>query len=1074
MAEHHLPGDNQPHAAAAAVPIEAGQPADAQVNPFNQELADLVAQALNINDARNFERFGAMLAHQGPNLMGMPKLARRSYLDYIDFRKRMRAYLTLTNIHGERASIIILHALEGDAFAVLRENYDSLALLDPESLWERLDAEFSVGEGAVDSVPALINTSQGQQEKIDDYAIRFQRSFSAAVPKPPAACTGETVEDCKRQFEQLRAQYVAATSALEVGLFVRSLKPDLRVAAAAATPFEFSAIVRILRRTESLSNAAFSQPKQYAPRDIAPLFRPPGLRRPFNYRGQTRPRMAFTPRGHQMRPPYAAQGYQGQQQFGPHDGLNAGPRGPAPPLPNRGMAAQQGRNLRPRCPTCNGAAHPGRPCPAAFAVSCDDTPWGGIFNEIEDNSDSTSSNTRAECHAIFHTWAPTNSADNRGNAKWFLVVMLFALINAANGDKQVFKQDQDHILFKPLAWEKSHYPLKMCGDETRGQLYRLDDDCARCAEHKMAYYPAGTSLLTAEQHSLHYLAIVRSEQAVPVQAKACWCKRRQTTCQFTESFFGAKTSSCTDTALEITIEQCRIMCQDNKSPDGVMRPLNTKHYATEGKVTEQYTWLGTNTASATQSECIHTTVTAPKPDATIRSGVVTRKCRFSDGECTTVPTGRLVWPVDLQQINSSCEYLPVTEVRCLELKKNQKGQRVLRCTDMDFVITRTFPKYTLPCPGFDIHETAQGAHIQLFSLSVHEGKLEVRHAAEKKQLSDIRARHWSNLANIEMLHEAQLQRLSDDVFGITQDMECRVREMQCKMESRLGSVIQALELVLPDTALLALHANTPMVLEGDLARATTCFNVTQYEFLNPHGCYRQPAVKYRLNDAVHKGFIGPGKIIMTAGTPCRRSRPQYISFGKETFEIRSRTIYTDKTPSISLVPAFTKADPPVFHAHPNETISDSYLTGVELVVEESILDKPTQATETGADLRASSRSKIPGYLNDMANVLSEPLATFKRQLVLIVSIAVSAALLFVAWKCCPRPKCRRRNRFDTISHAAHRPTPSAPPAVVVMQSPATPQQPLAQRAAGSPSSSTIYPHLQQRLRTVSTRESQRV
>lgn len=976
---------------------------------MQNELAGLVREILHETDDRNFARFNQMLAQQSPNLMNAPKLCSRNFLDYLDFQKRMRAYLILTNSDGRRASVMILHGIEGDAFAALRENYNELSTLDVEELWSRLDLEFSAGEGAMESLPALISMAQRPNEKIDDYLIRYSRSFGALAPRPAPAHIATNMEDSLAQYEQLRHLYNSVVGGLEIGLFVRSIRPELKQAAAQANPFEMQSIARVLRRIESLSPNKQSnqgdrvqQPTEQRFMPFTPFQQTVPRRGNFGHRGGNRgafrggfrnaqwsPRPALPPpQFRSPRPlnqfetqgiqqPYAPQGHQAQNV---RNEQNVG-----------------ARSLRPRCQNCGGAAHPGRPCPHTYAAEVE-IPWGAMFEETKQEQPTTTTHKESHiCHAISKKVrsAPpcavrANYAITPSKQVFTLVIGMLCLLAGTGATGPT--PGVNNTPFSGLKVVKENFPLRVCSEDIHTTLFNLQPQCTPCAEPQWR---------TPDKYdSHHYYAIIRTERPVPIEETACWCRRKRTTCTFSEDFFTSKWRECADTELPVEVNECRIMCEGHVTQDGPLRPITKTHSSTQNTIVESFAWMQTTQKQVYNSECIRTKITARTTNHTISSGMVTRSCIYSKGVCETIPLGTLIWqPKTITEIG--CVYRPIMETRCVSLMPTPNGKRTFHCAEqaMDFVLTKQHSDSL--CPGVELFGTEQGVFLQLIQLAVlPNGKISFRFSHDNATVRRLREQNYKTLANIEPLHEAQLQWESNAMYKTERYFECRIQALQCNHQQQMARILQTLELLLPGAATIAFQKDNALILEGDLARGIKCLNVTEYEFLHIQECYRQPAVRY-IHDGTEKlAFVGPGKTLMSAGTPCRHHRPQYLQFGTQIYEIRSRTVVTETVYPLFTSQAFRKADATIMRAHPNATGFDDYLTAMELIVEESVLSKPAQAA-IPAQLRASSRSRVPGFLADLASELSLPFVALRRILYSLGAIIAIIITIVALWCCWP-------------------------------------------------------------------------
>lgn len=992
-------------------PVAAVAPeADPVVEPIMGEVEDLMSRLMAASDERHFDQMGRLLAHQTPNLFGMPRLRSRNYLDYLDFRKKMCAYLTLSGVNENRASIVVLHAMDGDAFDVVRECFDELCGLDIDALWVRLDAAFGTGEGPLETLPLLIGLAQKPNESVDEFLMRFRRNFSVVAPKLPSEYEGESLEECKHRLRALRSRYSEVVDGLEVGLFVRSIRPEMRQVAIAASPFDMSSIVKILRRSETLHVASNVQPRVNAgdgfgrgnlvstmPRGGRPFgagvggFRTPASNvRAFYPRARSASVPRWNANARPWRPAEPWRQFGPRQQFVPQIAMEQ--MGQV----RQDQPAEGGRGLRPRCPQCGGAKHDGRPCPpTVFAV--DGPVWNAAFatTDVEQTSTQTVVPPR-ECFAM----------GTRINTLMFATLLILAGLGDVSAD---------HTVFSNLDTPKLAYPLSLCHQGEGSKLFRLFSKCTPCREPqwrldkgRMDDAALRRLLLNQAARTRHFMAVIRAASPVELRSTACWCRRRRTDCAFSETFFAAKTKECVDTLLPVSVSECQVMCDGHITEDGPLRPLSTTHFATNNVIKEEFNWLSTSRLNVVNSECIRTHVTAELYNGTVHAGVVTKGCPFSQGHCETLPIGRLLWDRRQEHGEDTCPYPAVTETRCYELALAPNGYRTLRCGagTMDFVIIKYLEPFNSPCPGIELHHTAQGAYLQLFSLSVgRNDTLQFTNESDARIVAAIRKQNWASMSNLEMLTEAQLQRTEDENVEFDHYFDCRMQEMRCQMLRRFSAVFQAIELLLPGSSTFALREDAHVTLAGEFAQITQCINITEYEVLELSDCFRQPAIRYRFHGQVVHGFIGPGKIIMQSGTPCVHAHPVFIEFGNDVLEMRSRRVVVKNVYDLDVAHAFHMANPVVFRAHPKLTAEDMYVAATELIVEQSILDVPTQATQVPS-LRAASRSKVPAFLDDLADGISAPLKALRHQIILGVSAFVLVVVVLVIW--CYVLPCARR------------------------------------------------------------------
>jgi hypothetical protein len=129
-------------------------------------------------------RSGAQEGGQGHTAVGVevPRLLSTDPGAYLEYQRRVRAYLTVVQIEGTQATAIILSGFQQKAYNKIAANYATLLALNSVTIWPALDEVFLLKEATLAELPRLVEMRQGRFEKIDSFETRFLEVAARVIP----------------------------------------------------------------------------------------------------------------------------------------------------------------------------------------------------------------------------------------------------------------------------------------------------------------------------------------------------------------------------------------------------------------------------------------------------------------------------------------------------------------------------------------------------------------------------------------------------------------------------------------------------------------------------------------------------------------------------------------------------------------------------------------------------------------------------------------------------------------------------------------------------------------------------
>jgi hypothetical protein len=566
------------------------------------------------------------------------------------------------------------------------------------------------------------------------------------------------------------------------------------------------------------------------------------------------------------------------------------------------------------------------------------------------------------------------------------------------------------ILFSEFSIHKPEFPLLLCGGVKQPLYYDPLPTCRPCAHLRR---DSGRS-------TAHFLAVVRSAERLHESVTGCWCQRKLTTCEYSESFWGVNTEHCSTTTKPISATDCIQACTEHRAPEGPLSATSATRFETTNTIQPQYRWLATISKTAANVYIAHTTVQARDWNSPVQSAFLTGHCSFRQGSCvTTNPLGTLIWNGSARHGEDKCPFVPILETTCY----NGISNKLRRCANntMDFIIKRSFPAgdQMSPCPEISLLETEQGPYLQTFELHMTASDGFRLSKADQQRIDVLRRENIATLQSFQELQSGAVQSVEDTLSAVEHYLACQIDHSYCVLQRKLGRLAMFVEQLLPGT-ITEITDDLNVDALGDIVSAAPCNMITTYEILPQEKCFRQPAIQYRSSSGgTAHGFIGPGHRIQRVGTPCTTHREQFLRFGEQIFEVRSRTrVNRSSIMPLFLAPHTQLLATPVFRPEMNLSALDSGLSAVSLLVADMVLgEEATGELVSHPQLHGASSSDLAAkwlqLKKTVADLWDDGFPTLKRVIIGICGTSVAIAIGGLIWKCqpaCSRLIRRRSNR----------------------------------------------------------------